>query len=77
LRLATPVPYEEGEHEALGTITAISVPGADEAYLVGRGVSLGMSVNDAYVAITFNGDYDGEPGGGTVAIATLVAANLN
>lgn len=72
----TVVPYEEGEDEVLGTIAAIAIPGADEAYLIRTGITLGMSVDGTYVSIAFNGEYDGEQGGGTKAIAALVAAHM-
>lgn len=71
-----PMPYEEGEDEALGTITAVTVPGSGEAYIVRKGITMGMMVGDDYVAVTFSGDYDGEHSDGTIAVATAVAANM-
>ncbi|WP_430867306.1 DUF3558 family protein [Demequina aurantiaca] len=67
-----PIPYEDGVDDA----TAISVAGASEAYTVRTGVTMGMLVDGDYVAVTFNGPYDGEQGGGAIAIAEAVAANL-
>jgi hypothetical protein len=67
-----PIPYEDGKDDA----KAISVAGASEAYTVRTGITMGMVVDGDYVAVTFNGPYDGEQGGGTNAIAELVAAHL-
>jgi len=67
-----PIPYEDGVDDA----KAISVAGASEAYTVRTGVTMGMLVDGDYVSVTFNGPFDGEQGGGAIAIAEVVAANL-
>jgi hypothetical protein len=72
-----PVPYKDGEETALGTTVKIDIPGADEAYSVSDGLSVGMSVDGTYVAVAFSGAFDGKRGDVTIALATEVAARLN
>jgi hypothetical protein len=71
-----PVPYKEGEKTALGTTVKIDIPGAEEAYSVSDGLSVGMSVDGTYVAVAFSGAFDGKRGDVTIALATEVAARL-